>query len=294
MNFEDERYVRVYTRDTLTWVRLGWQGQSVLALLMRKVDRAGVVEIDDEEPAVALSGITGVPIEICDVAWLRLSSGKKPTVTLRDGPSRALVVPNFLPAQEAKQSDKARARKSRELRRLVTGRDEESQGVTRNHDRSQPVTPSCAVPSRTEEEEKPLSANPPTAGSGAALPLLGAPALADQVFREWCRVMGKTAGAKFTPERRRKVEARLKDGYTVERLCKAIRGCKASPHHQGKNDTGTVYDDLELICRDGKHVEAFEGFIDRPPPAPQAQPGASIHISEQAKAEHSIPGRKFL
>jgi hypothetical protein len=273
MQWEDERYVRLYTRDTLTWTRLGWQGQAVLSLLMRKVDRAGVIEIEDEEPAVALSGITGVPIEICDVAWLRLSAGKRPTVTIRDEPSRALVMPNFLDAQEARQSDKARARKSRELRRVVTKRDEPSHGVTQNHDRSHGVTPSCAVPSRTDQDQKASSAPAPTAGPSpiqtpADSKASQASSEALSVFGEWCRVMGKNSNALFTPERRKKVEARLREGYTVERLFKAIRGCKASPHHQGQNEHGTVYDDLELVCRDGKHVETFEAFADRPPTAP--------------------------
>jgi hypothetical protein len=109
-----------------------------------------------------------------------------------------------------------------------------------------------------------LSADSPTAG-GETLPLLEPASEADRVFEEWRRVFGKNAGALFTPERERKVRQRLKDGYTLERLFKAIRGCKASPHHQGQNETGTVYDDLELICRDGKHVETFEGFVDKPP-----------------------------
>jgi hypothetical protein len=70
--------------------------------------------------------------------------------------------------------------------------------------------------------------------------------------------MGKPQ-AKFTSERRRKVEARLKD-YPASRLVKAVHGCKASSYHQGQNESGTKYDDLELICRDGKHVEMFESM----------------------------------
>jgi hypothetical protein len=83
-----------------------------------------------------------------------------------------------------------------------------------------------------------------------------APDVAVEVFDHWRLVMNHP-GAKFTSERRRKVLGRLKDGYSVDDLRMAIKGCKLSPHHSGKNPTSTIYDDLELICRDGKRVEMF-------------------------------------
>jgi hypothetical protein len=57
-------------------------------------------------------------------------------------------------------------------------------------------------------------------------------------------------------KRSRAIAARLK-AYSVEQLKLAIDGCKASPWHQGQNDRHQVYDDIELICRDAKRVEAF-------------------------------------
>lgn len=152
MHFGDERYVRLYTRDTLTWLSLGWEGQAALALLMRKVDRAGVLEIDDRTAEESIAAVTGLPQVVCDVAWPRLSAGKDPTVTLRDETSRALVILRFVEAQEAIATDKARARKARETRRAVTRRDDTSQGVTNRHARSRGVTPSRTVLCRTEED----------------------------------------------------------------------------------------------------------------------------------------------
>jgi len=58
-------------------------------------------------------------------------------------------------------------------------------------------------------------------------------------------------------KRHRAIDGRLKDGYTVDQLKLAIDGCKNSPHHMGENDRSTVYDDIELICRDGAHVDKF-------------------------------------
>ncbi|MCI0699318.1 hypothetical protein L0337_45860, partial [candidate division KSB1 bacterium] len=81
------------------------------------------------------------------------------------------------------------------------------------------------------------------------------------VFAHWQTVMDHPL-AKLTKERRRKVQMRLKEGYTVEQLKQAIDGNKASPFHQGQNDHGTKYDDLELICRKGAQVEKFIGIAE--------------------------------
>ncbi len=85
---------------------------------------------------------------------------------------------------------------------------------------------------------------------------------AREVFNYWREVMSHPM-AIFGNERKRKVEARLKQGFTVERLKRAIDGCKKDPgHSQGKNERGTVYDDIELICRDSRHVEMFIAYLD--------------------------------
>jgi hypothetical protein len=144
MRWEDERFVKVYTRETLTTLRLEWQGRAVLAELFKKVDRAGLLEIGHEDPVAALASLFRMPEEVVRVGWDRLTSGKDPVVTIRDGMSRAIFIPNFLPAQEANQSNTARKQKSRELaraRHLVTDCDIESQGVTKGHTRSHAVTP---------------------------------------------------------------------------------------------------------------------------------------------------------
>lgn len=84
------------------------------------------------------------------------------------------------------------------------------------------------------------------------------------IFAYWQQVMNHPQ-AKLDDKREKIIKARLKDGYTVEQLCKAIDGCFASPYHRGKNDNGTVYDGLDLICRDGAKVDAFIGHAERGP-----------------------------
>lgn len=77
-----------------------------------------------------------------------------------------------------------------------------------------------------------------------------------KIFEYWKQVHNHPR-SKLDAKRRKLVSDRLKDGYSEADLMAAIDGCKMSPHHQGENDRRTVYDDLELICRDGKHVDMF-------------------------------------
>mgnify|MGYP007037526168 FL=1 len=81
-----------------------------------------------------------------------------------------------------------------------------------------------------------------------------------EVFSFWVETFGKSSSTIFGTKRKRAVLNRLKGGYEVEQLKDAIRGCKASPYHQGHNSRGTVYDDLELICRDETKVDNFIGI----------------------------------
>lgn len=84
------------------------------------------------------------------------------------------------------------------------------------------------------------------------------------IFAEWRRAMGKNGKAKLTPERGRALLDRLRSpvGFTREDFSAAIKGCRASPQHMGQNDRGTVYDDLELICRNDQNLERFKGYAE--------------------------------
>lgn len=81
-------------------------------------------------------------------------------------------------------------------------------------------------------------------------------AAALQVFDYWRTTMNKPR-AVLDVKRRKVIEARLADGYDAETLCRAVDGCRHSLWHQGANDRAKKFDDLELICRDAKHVDEF-------------------------------------
>jgi hypothetical protein len=90
---------------------------------------------------------------------------------------------------------------------------------------------------------------------------------AKEVFDHWVSVMGKQASTKFpsTSKRYINVVARLKEGFSVDDLKRAVDGCKATPHNMGQNDRGETYNDLELICRNVENVERFMRNAKSPP-----------------------------
>lgn len=77
-----------------------------------------------------------------------------------------------------------------------------------------------------------------------------------EVFDYWKAMMGHER-AQLGEKRKRAIQKALRMGYSVEDLQLAIVGCKVSGFHQGQNDRETVYDDIELVCRDEIHIDKF-------------------------------------
>ncbi len=135
MKWEDERYVRLFIRDTATWKLLPWQAKAILPLLMRKLDRFGCVQVGSDVPsAVALT--TDLPLEIAAVAVPALVELN--VICITEG---ELVMHDFIQSQEAVASPRLRAElyreKARSQLRPVTKRDD---SVTKRDDPSRNVT----------------------------------------------------------------------------------------------------------------------------------------------------------
>lgn len=148
MRWDDERFVKVYTRDTPDWLALGWEAHALFWELLRKSDRAGLFEVG-KSGARGVAAVTGIPTEVVERAL---------PVLIADGCIEShgayLLVRNFIEAQSANQSDKARAAKSRQAARdsarrnavitsqNVTGNEEESRyEVTKRDSNAENVTP---------------------------------------------------------------------------------------------------------------------------------------------------------
>jgi hypothetical protein len=77
-----------------------------------------------------------------------------------------------------------------------------------------------------------------------------------RVFEYWRHEMSYTDRMTLTPGRKAKIKSRLKK-YSASDLRLAIDGCKRSAFHQGDNDAGKKYNDIEFICRNETKVETF-------------------------------------
>lgn len=134
LNWADERFVKMYTRDTVNWVRLSYDARSLFMHLIRKVDRAGVLEVgvDGEEGIAAL---LAAPLDTVRTALVELRD--RGTIQVKDG---NLVIPNFLEAQESRMSDSLRQSELR-ARRRDTARHTATGDVTGCHTALESVTP---------------------------------------------------------------------------------------------------------------------------------------------------------
>jgi hypothetical protein len=303
MNWSDERYVKLYVRQTATWRMWPWQGRCVLPLLLQVANGAGVIDVGRRDPLQALSALIQVPVDVVQVGVEALIADG----TIEVVPNGYLL-PKFIEAQEATKTDALRKRDQRErertkarerTREAVTQSHELSRAVTQSHELSpsspaqpSPAQPSSAQPSSAqpssaqpssaqpspEETKKPLSTcvdrpelqlvgeerKPPKAPSQKLEESLDEETEL-QVWEHWRQVL-KHPRARLDDKRRKLIALRLKD-YSVEELQAAIDGCAKSPHHMGQNDSHQVYDDIELILRDAKHVESFMAKAADPRPS---------------------------
>jgi hypothetical protein len=154
MNWGDERWVKLYTRDTADFALLSWRAQGLFCLLMRKTDRAGVLELGRHGKRGVCAYVGGPD------AWPDIEPALDEL--LADGcielQGDQLLVRNYVEAQRTRSSDSARQAKTREAARAsVRSGTPESQPVTRCH------TASRIEENRTEEKNPP---NPPPADAG--------------------------------------------------------------------------------------------------------------------------------
>jgi hypothetical protein len=205
MNWADERYIRVYTRDTGDLLVMGWEGRAVLWELMRKLDRAGVLDLGSD--LEVLPELLRMPHDVCMTGFERLRSRGVVQVN-----GKFIVMPNFLAAQEAKQSDKQRQEESRAKRRdlahakdagvtirdgvsqNVTDGHENGQNVTAGHTVSQPVTDGHSVPIRAVPSV-PIRAVPSTRGRAVSteqgsLPGVPEPPANEDPHAGWPEIQG--------------------------------------------------------------------------------------------------------
>lgn len=114
MNFEDERYVRLFTRDTPNMIRMTWEARAVLPWIMRKLDRSGSIDLgaSGAEGLEALAELIRMPVTIVTAGVTDLI--KRKTLAIR---GVTIIMPNFSMAQEIPKTDAERARAYRDRKK---------------------------------------------------------------------------------------------------------------------------------------------------------------------------------
>ncbi len=76
--------------------------------------------------------------------------------------------------------------------------------------------------------------------------LLTVPSGSMRSYQHIADTMGKPS-AKFSSDKKTKIESRLNDGFTCDNLKNAISGCAQSDYHMGRNPSGKLYNSIDLI-----------------------------------------------
>jgi hypothetical protein len=113
-----------------------------------------------------------------------------------------------------------------------------------------------------------------------------------EVFDCWRECMNSSR-SKLDDKRAKLIATALGMGYTNADLCKAIRGCSRSAWHMGANDRKRPYNGLNLILRDGEHIDSFIAMDDAPPlahatPPPSTRPSL---MAERTRTIQALTGR---
>jgi hypothetical protein len=149
VNWGDEHYVKLYTRDSLTWRSWRWEARTVLMHLLRKVDGSGFIESGRMDPVDALVLQLELPRAVVEPGLAELLAAG--TCEIAD---RAVLLPKFIEAQEARKTE-ARSKADYRAREMARRRAQERE-TTKGHvqttadggmARHPPAQPSPAQPS---------------------------------------------------------------------------------------------------------------------------------------------------
>lgn len=149
MDWANERYVRLYVRETPDQALWCWQALAVWPWLVMRAERSG--ELRTRKGAAGIAALIRMPIEVVEPGIADL---------LADGclveTHRGYALPNYVEAQNATSSDSKRKADQRARERLDTtlNSNDSNIGVTPGHVQSRPVTTGHSEPIRSEPIRK--------------------------------------------------------------------------------------------------------------------------------------------
>lgn len=211
-----------------------WPDVGLWLCMLAMADRRGHVDCTPK----FISSITGLPVsEVQDCINRFLERDDFSRTRENEGRRLELIDParawGWKIINHAHYREKARLM-AKDSARTESGRDAERKRAARS---SPPLSPASPLSDKTKQDKKDMST------SSTAL-----------VFDHWKTIFNHPR-AVLDVKRRKTIDAALKD-FTVDELKNAITGYRNSKFHMGDNDRRQVYDGIELLLRDAKHIES--------------------------------------
>ena len=245
MNFADEEYVRLYIRDTDTWRALGFEGQAVLALMLRRFDNSGVYKFGKRTPVRSIMAALGCTEEFASKGLEAILAED----VWEQGPDR-FFWPTHDEAQHCKRSDKIRKREERARKAAlaaklklqschadVTSNVANVTTVTNCPVKRTHVTPGEGEARQGSDLERGTGGNQatdpvadrsnpnPSPGVRMARSFAGADPAGLELFQAWKNATG-LSGASYDPRRRDLFERLVFEGVTVADVEQIVAGAK--------------------------------------------------------------------
>jgi hypothetical protein len=283
MKWEREAWRKLYVRTSAEWRAMPLSARGLGDELLKYADDDGVIVLlnEGEHPGDAISRTVGAhPSEFervradCDAL---LAGGRDAYLVVR---GRKLVIRNYYEAQNRVTPSAVRMQRKRQKEQATTrhsdaARDANSDAVNVTGSDAG-VTEKRNEEKRNEEKKNPLT---PASGGGAVDPPDDPkpdPSVTE-IFDHWRETLDHPRAV--LDSKRRGLITRAIKAHGVDKVRDAITGCRASPHHMGKNKDGAVYDGLDLILRSADHIERFAARADDPP----------IHRASPNNSQQHIP-----
>jgi hypothetical protein len=213
--------------------------------------------------ASAIDGIAGrarLPVETVERAVECLSTIDMKSRNKTDGGRRVIQVDRgwHIPAipwfRDLARKEAEKARKREWARANNSGRPAGASAIARRTE----------TETETKTEKHTEVASPPAADAAPAISVA-----VEQVWDHWRGALGKSRH-KLDAKRQKIIRAALKS-YTLDEIFEAINGCAKSDFHMGRlPGRPDPHNGIELILRDGAHIDRFREFAARPSSAAQS------------------------
>jgi hypothetical protein len=241
MDWSNEDYVRMYTRETADDLELSWEALALWRAMLCKFDRSGVIPVRNGWPSIAR--MVRMPVDVVERAGTELVTDGRVRVT-----KHGFVAPNFTEAQTASKSDKARQQESRDRRRaaamvkvheITSAGHTASHGVTKRDAESQNVTLTSALLAVAEAPVTSLPLKSPPAAGTPKVKLLPSAEALSAAARLMARIIANSPNSTQAKVSEAKRQATVIKWADVMRLLHDIDG-----------HSWTDIDDLIDWCQD--------------------------------------------